>query len=132
MQTTKLLANLEKEADTGGSTPQPLVSIGTGLSDIPKKLMMKMLASEYIDFAELPPVKGKGRPMPQSLEGQVIVVQAVDLSQSRKIIPDLATWAQCFSLYVAVVTKKFPERIAEFMSYQSITAKASQKYRWPS
>ena len=57
------------------------------------------LANEYIDFSELPPVKDKDWPMPQSLKGQVIVVQTAELLQARKIIPDLATWMQCFSIY---------------------------------
>ena len=51
-------------------------------------------AEEYIDFTEPPPAHGKGRPMPQLLEGQIIVVQAAELMQVRKIIPDIATWMQ--------------------------------------
>ena len=106
--------------------------MGSGLAAIPKKLVAKILVKEYIDFAELPPAKGKGRPMPQSLEGQIIVVQAADLLQTRKIIPDFATWVQCFSLYSATLASKFPERIQELMTYQTTIAKASRKYRWPS
>lgn len=56
-----------------------------------------------IDFSELPPAKGRGRQASQSLDGQVVVVQAADLLQSRRIIPDLATWTQCYALYVTVV-----------------------------
>ena len=108
------------------------MSLGSGLPIVPKKLVTKILANEYVNFVELPPAKGKGRTMPQSLEGQVIVVQAADLLQARKIIPDLATWLQCFSLYVATLAPKFPDRIAERMSYQTIIAKTSQRYRWPS
>lgn len=37
-----------------------------------------------------------------------------------------------FSLYVAAMATKFPERIAEFMSIKAVIAKASQKYQWPS
>ena len=70
---------------------QPLVSLGSGLAALPKKLVTKILANEYIDFAELPPARGKSKLMPQSLDGQIIVVQAVDLVQVRKIILDLAT-----------------------------------------
>ena len=77
-------------------------------------------------FLELPPAKGKGRPMPQSLEGQVIMVQAAELLQARKIIPDLATWKQCFSLCA-----KYSARLPELMVYWTIIAKASQRYRWP-
>lgn len=36
------------------------------------------------------------------------------------------------SIYVATLATKFPERIAELMSYQTIIAMTSQKYRWPS
>ena len=81
------------DSEEGGSSsqlPAPLVTVGTGLPAILKKLIARLLANEYVDFAELPPAKGKGRPMPQSLESQIIVVQAVEVMQIRKIIPDLA------------------------------------------
>lgn len=53
--------------DEGGSNsqpPLPLVSIGTGLPALPRKLIARVLANEYVDFAELPPAKGKGKPLP--------------------------------------------------------------------
>lgn len=127
---SRLLGNLEGGEPEGQIVPpSPLVAMGSGLATIPKKLAAKILAN---DFAELPPAKGKGKPMPQSLEGQIIVVQAADLLQTRKIIPDFATWVQCFSLYAAMLASKFPEKIQELMAYQTTIAKASQKYRWPS
>ena len=76
----------EDEAKSG-----PLVPIGAGLPALPNKLVAKIRANEFIDFAELPPAKGKMRSFPQGLEGQVIVVQAEDLLQAKKLIPDLAT-----------------------------------------
>jgi hypothetical protein len=57
---------LENGEETSSS--QPLVTIGTGLPALPKKLLTRVRANEYIDFSELPPAKGKGRPMPQFLE----------------------------------------------------------------
>ena len=90
------------------------------------------MANQYIDFNELPPAKGKGRSVSQAFEGQVIVVQAADLMQNRKTIPDLATWAQCFGLLTAVIAKHTPGRVPELMAYLSIITKASQKYKWPS
>ena len=50
--------------------------------------------------------------------------------QARKIIPGLATWVQCFSIYVATLSAKYPARMPELMAYQTIIAKASQRYRW--
>ena len=62
-----------------------------GLSAIPNKLVAKILSNDYDNLAELPPAKGKGRPMLQSLEGAINIVQAADLIQARKIMPDFAT-----------------------------------------
>ena len=132
-QIDALMSKLESsEGNSSPQPPAPLVTIGTGLPALPKKLIARVLANEYIDFSELPPAKGKGRPMPHSLEGQVVVVQAAELLQTRKIIPDLATWAQCFSIYTTTLCAKYPTRLPELMAYQTIIAKASQRYRWPS
>ena len=61
---------------------QPMICLGSGLPALSKKIVAKILANEYMDFSELPPAKGKGHTIPQSLEGQVIVVQAADLLQA--------------------------------------------------
>ena len=109
-----------------------MVTTGAGLAALPKKLVSKILANEYIDFTELPPAKGKARNVPQSLEGQVLVVQAADLMQAQKLIPDLATWVQCFALYANALLTHHPNRMSKMMAYQSIIARASAKYKWPS
>ena len=48
----------------------PLVPMGPGLPALPKKLVDRVQANEYIDFLELPPAKGKVRTLNQSLEGK--------------------------------------------------------------
>ena len=127
------MSKLERsEGCSNSQSPAPLVTIGTGLPALPKKLMARVLANEYVDFTELLPAKGEGRPTPQSLKGQVIVVQEAELLQARKIIRDLDTWTQCFSTYTAVLCAKYPARLPELMAYQTIIAKASQRYQWPS
>ena len=109
----------------------PLVPTGLGLPALPKKLVARIWANEYIDFSELPPAKGKVRALNQSLEGQVILVQAEDLLQSKRLIPDLPTWIQCFAVYATVLTKKYPGRFADLMAYAATIATASKKYKWP-
>ena len=114
---TQALAAFEKagkedgDDTTNGEPCLPLVPTGPGLAALPKKLVDKIVANQYIDFNELPPPKGKGRLVSQAFEGQVIVVQAADLMQNRKTIPDLATWAQCFGLLTAVIAKHTPGRV---------------------
>ena len=39
-----------------------MVPTGEGLPSLPKKCVDKILAGDFMDFAELPPVKGKGGP----------------------------------------------------------------------
>jgi hypothetical protein len=102
--------------------------LGQGLPVPPKRLMERIKAYLYVDFAELPPAKGRSRPAPQTLEGQLIVVQAADLFQNHKVILDLSTWLHCFSLYIAALAPHDPNKL---MAYQATIAKASTKYRWP-
>ena len=109
---------------------EPPLCLWPGLPPIPAKVVDRIRANAYIDFSDLPPAKGKGKPVTHALEGQVIVVQAADLMQSRRIIPDLATWSQCYAVYVAVLATAQPERLPDLMAYFSLIARASLKYRW--
>ena len=109
-----------------------LVPMGAVLPAISKRMLNKILAGEYVDFTELPPARGKARSVPQSLEGQILIVQSSDLMQARQVIPDLATWVQCFALYAAAIASKHPARQPDLMAYMCTIAKASQKFVWPS
>ena len=61
------------------------------------------------------------------MEGKIIVLQTADLVQTRKMIPDYVTWS-----HVAVLAAHQPERLADLMGYQSLIARVSKKYKWPS
>ena len=106
-----------------------MVMLGVGLPALPKKLVDKIEAGKYIDFTELPPARGKPRSILPAVEGQVLVVQAVDLLQSCQVIPDLATWLPCFAIYAASMQ---PSRLPDLLAYMSIITKTSQKFLWPS
>ena len=75
---------------------------------------------KFIDFAELPPAKGKVRGTPNSLDGSIIVVQAADLTESRKLISDFATWVRYFSIHMEVVCSKRPKRNKNMLAYLSL------------
>ena len=105
--------------------------LGHGLPLISKSMAERILAGAYIDFADLPPAKGKIRPL-SAPEGSVILVNAYDLLQQRRLIPDLATWLQCCSLYAAVICSRYPARSNNIFGFMSQIAKASQRFKWPS
>ena len=128
-------AGAVKDADTPpnkASTSPPMVVIASGIPAMPKKLAQKVLNGEYINFMELPPAKGRARPTSLDWEGQVLLVQSADLYAAKKLIPDLATWVQCFSIYAAVLGSQYPDRIPDLLGYAAFIAKCSQKFKWPS
>ena len=127
----ELMAQLGNAIQSGKSHASS-VATGEGLPALSKRLVEKIVAGDYVDFSELPPAKGKSKGPPQALEGQVVIIQAAELMSSRKIIPDLATWSQCFNLFAAVVVKQHPERARSLFAYSSLIARCSAKYRWPS
>ena len=92
--------------------------------------MEQIQAGQYIDLYKLPPAKGHTRPLPSQKEGHVIVLRAKDLSASRKMIPDLDMWLQCFALYMAVLADK--DRTGNLLAYMVTITKANVKYSWPS
>jgi len=74
--------------------------------------------------------EGKGQSVPQALEGQVIVVQAADLMQTRR---SFLIWQPgCFGLHSRVLLKQRPEKVSELIAYMTTIAMASVKYKWPS
>ena len=62
---------------------------------------------------------------PHELEGQVIMVQAEDLLQTNKLIPDLSMCIQCFTLYVNV-SMEVDTRVA-----LSVISKLTYRELWP-
>ena len=46
----------------------PMVSAGSGLPALPKMMIERILANEYIDFTELPPARGRSGLIPIGLE----------------------------------------------------------------
>ena len=116
----------------GSSSIHNTVVVVPGIPAIKKALAESILAGECIDLAELPPAKGRSKTLPSSLEGQVVLLHATDYLQAKRLIPDLATWLQCFVIYIAVVTARYPERQTSLLLYMSTMAKLSQKFKWPS
>ena len=113
--------------------PRPVSSFSPELPALSLKMLQKIWADEYIDFAELPPAKAKPPNMPQYLEGRILLLQTQELEgNSRKAIPDFITWAQCFALYTAALVQKQPSQAADLMGYFFLMANNAKKFKWPS
>ena len=82
-----------------------------------------------VDLAELPPAKGHApaatnRPLDS-------LTQPANPVQPKRLIPELGTWVQCFSLYTAALLTKHPHRATSLMLYQKNIGYLSQRFRWP-
>ena len=108
--------------------------MGYGIPSIPAKTKERILSGEYIDFAEFPPAKGRTCPLsfPSPEGNNIILVNAADLVQQKKLIPDIGTWVQCYTIYMGVICSSQPDRLPDLLGYLSQITRASQRYKWPS
>ena len=86
-----------------------------------------------MDLAELRPAKGFSKPLTalsSDVEGKIVLLQAADYVHSKKHIPDLATWIQCFATYSAVLLTRHSERAQSLLMYSATIARLSKKFRW--
>lgn len=85
---------------------------------VPVRLVKRILKGDYIDMAEL--LKNnmeaeRWRAMVEvgayapSIQGRV----------SRREVPDILSWLNCFSMYAAVVCSKYPHKAKELFAYQA-------------
>jgi len=130
---TKTIKALETQQSNHSNMASNMVTLGRGLQSLPKKMVDQIRSNQYVDFTELPPAKGLAKTIPQTVvgDGQLILVQTTDLTDSRRIIPSLAVWLQCFSLYIAALSPP-QDRLCDLMAYQAFIARCSVKYNWPS
>ncbi len=101
------VAHSSSAAAQGGIVAPGYISTSTntmvipapGLPAITKRVAESILAGNYIDFAELPPAKGRSQTC-SSIGDQVVLVHATDRMRLKWLISDLSTWIQCFAMYI--------------------------------
>ena len=90
--------------------------LSEALPVIPAKLVRRILKPEFVDMAELlrDNMEAERRRW-QTEEGPPQSHFA-----SRREIPDMMSWLQCFTSYVAVVISRHPEKARELLAYQAM------------
>jgi len=104
-------SGVDSRSSMAESAKQSLVSVWPVVLALSWRLWDCIRVNEYVNSMDLSPARGKGKPLAHSLEGQIPVVEVEDLTLSRKVIPDLPTWLQCFALYIAVILQCQPGRV---------------------
>ena len=98
------------------------VSIGPGLPPVPLKIINKIEAGDFIDMDELLPER-LGCPMARGQEDQFSASKP-----KRRSVSSILEWIQCFSVYMAVISCKRPDRIQDLLGYQSLILEAHLEY----
>ena len=107
-------------SDDTGDLPQAekLILISNGLPPIPARLVKRVEDGLFVEMAEL----------------LSSYVDKADLNtddqhtRSRKrppVLSDIVDWVQCFGMYITIVSRHKPKRVADLLGYQRIIMGAS-------
>jgi len=94
--------------------------LSEALPVVPARLAKRIVRGDYVDMAELlkDNMEVERRRWAQETESSSSHLSGQRVS--RREIPDMLSWLQCFSLYAAVVCSKFPDKVREMWAYQAI------------
>ena len=99
--------------------------LGEGIPTVPSKLVARIWKGEYIDMADL---------LRDNLEADRrrsgLLTPSAVLAQAKPIrreVPDILSWAQCFSVYIGVTAEKQPHRVKLLLAYQSTVLREARR-----
>lgn len=114
------------------SKPATEIALGRGIPSLPRRMVERMLAWEYIDLAELPPARAHVSKESLNATPNVLLIQSLESARShRRLIPDITTWVQCFSIYTSVLATKHSEHVPELLAYMRDIIRVSRQFKWP-
>ena len=93
----------------------PSFLLGEGLPPIPAKLVSKIQKGDFVDMAELlrDNIEADRRRSKESGASTSTGLQ----SQSRREVPDIVSWVQCFGTYTSIVVQAHPEKAQQLLAY---------------
>lgn len=94
---------------------QPFI-VGEGLPAVPAKLVAKTQRGEYVDIAELLKDNSEADRQCTPQEG---LQGSQSVRSSRREVPNLLSWFQCFGTYACVFCEAFPEKRKKLWAYQT-------------
>ena len=89
---------------------------GAAIPPVPPGLVEKIESGVFVDMGDLVPHR-------LGLE------EITKSKQKRQAISSISEWLQAFAVYVAVISKKQPDRVPDLMGYQVLMLEASSEYK---
>ena len=97
----------------------PLI-LGESLPVVPVKLVKKILKGDFVDMADLLKDNLEVERRRYSQERESGHASSGQTPHYRREVPDMLSWLNCFSLYAAVITSKYPHKARELWAYQAM------------
>ena len=96
--------------------------IGGGLPPIPQKLIRRIQDGHFINMAEL---------LPDNLEATNSTDDDHTTNTKRKHqeVTQMMDWIQCFSTYVAVVSRAKPDRVVDLIAYLNLIINGQRRFQ---
>ena len=101
---------------------RPPVLISNGLPPIPSRLMKHVEDGLFVEMAEL---------LPSHLDSADLNINERQVASCKRLptVTDIIDWIQCFAVYMAIISRHKPKRIADLLGYQSLIIGASMDCR---
>ena len=97
--------------------------MGESLPPIPAKLVTQIQKGEFVDMAELlrDNIEAERRRTKEGGTG------GCTSSQSRREVPDILSWIQCFGTYACIVAAVQPEKTQQLLAYQTMVVREARR-----
>ncbi len=99
---------------------------------VPKKLVERIQKWEYVDLGELRPIGAIEKLNPEPDPFKFVIMPGLEVVRARKKpIVEIGHWIECFAIYMAVVSQKFPTSTPELLAYMLTIRRAQREYEEP-
>ena len=122
---TKPTSEVESGKKAGDAEASPF-TLGEGLPPVPAKLVSKIRKGEYVDMAEL---LRDNMELERRRDLRSAASSALGLipPTSRREVPDLLSWIQCFRMYAAVLSNSYPNKVQQLYAYQTMIVREARR-----
>ena len=122
---TKPTSEAESGKKAGDAEASPF-TLGEGLPPVPAKLVSKIRKGEYVDMAEL---LRDNMELERRRDLRSAASSALGLipPTSRREVPDLLSWIQCFGMYAAVLSNSYPNKVQQLYAYQTMIVREARR-----
>ena len=114
------------------SRRQETVNLGVGLAPLPRKLVERIQAGDFVEFGDFPLVAGNASQDSRNdeLVDRLLSIGTGERRKPHKEVPNVLLWISCFTLFRRALLLTEPNRGAELDAYGESILEAARSYQW--